>query len=148
MRVLAKLASRLLLTVGSALLVISTAQAGAKSNLDAGNADYLLLCADCHGRDAKGNGPASKNLSKIPPDLTKIRERAGGIFDEKKVFDWILGLNMPDAHGSREMPIWGDWLMDEAVEDSTSLEAADAGARQVEQRVMALVHYLKSVQEP
>ena len=46
------------------------------------------------------------------------------------------------------MPIWGDWLMDEAVEDSTSLEAADTAAREVEQRVMALVHYLKSMQEP
>ena len=38
--------------------------------------------------------------------------------------------------------------MDEAVEDSTSIEAADAAARQVEQRVMALVHYLKSIQKP
>ena len=35
--------------------------------------------------------------------------------------------------------------MDEAVEDSTSLEAADTAARQAERRVMALVHYLKSV---
>jgi len=129
-------------------MIISAADAATKSNFDAAREDYLLLCADCHGRDAKGNGPASKNLNKVPPDLTKISKRAGGIFDEKKVFDWILGLNMPEAHGNREMPIWGDWLMDEAVEDSTSLEAADAAARQVEQRVMALVLYLKSVQEP
>jgi hypothetical protein len=110
--------------------------------------DFLLLCADCHGQDAKGHGLAAKNLSKIPPDLTKIGKRAGGRFDEKAVYEWILGLNMPDAHGSREMPIWGDWLMDEAVEDSTSLEAADVAAREVEQRVMALVRYLQSLQEP
>lgn len=129
-------------------MVISAAEAATKSNLDAAREDYLLLCAECHGPDAKGNGPTAKNLSKIPPDLTKISKRADGMFDERKVLDWILGLNMPDAHGNREMPIWGDWLMDEAVEDSTSLDAADTAAREVEQRVMALVHYLKSVQEP
>jgi mono/diheme cytochrome c family protein len=138
----------LLLIAVSGPTVISAPQASTKSTLDAAREDYLLLCAECHGSEAKGNGPASKNLSKIPPDLTKISRRAGGRFDEKKVFDWILGLNMPDAHGNREMPIWGDWLMDEAVEDSTSLEAADTAAREVEQRVMALVHYLKSMQEP
>jgi mono/diheme cytochrome c family protein len=147
-RGLAKLLCRLLLIVGGGLAMVPAAQAGSKSNLEAAREDYLLLCAECHGRDAKGNGPASMNLSKVPPDLTKITQRAGGIFDQKKVFDWILGLNMPDAHGNREMPIWGDWLMDEAVEDSTSLEAADAATRQVEQRVMALVHYLESVQQP
>jgi|RhiMetdeSRZDD1v2_1073273.scaffolds.fasta_scaffold20317_9 mono/diheme cytochrome c family protein len=148
MRTLAKLLTRLLLIVGGGFMVISAEEAGARSNLDAAREDYLLLCADCHGRDAKGNGPTAKNLSKNPPDLTKISTRAGGMFDERKVFDWILGLNMPDAHGDREMPIWGDWLMDEAVEDNTSLEAADAAARQVEQRVMALVHYLRSLQNP
>ena len=148
MRALAKLLCRLLLIVGSGPIIIYGTQAATKSNLDAAREDYLLLCSECHGPDAKGNGPASKNLSKIPPDLTKISKRAGGTFNDKKVFDWILGLNMPDAHGNREMPIWGDWLMDEAVEDSTSLEAADTAARLVERRVMALVHYLKSVQEP
>jgi mono/diheme cytochrome c family protein len=147
-RAVAKLLCKLLLIVGSGSIMICAPQAATKPNLDAAREDYLLLCAECHGPDAKGNGPASKNLSKIPPDLTKISKRAGGTFDEKEVFDWILGLNMPDAHGNREMPIWGDWLMDEAVEDSTSLDAADTASRQVERRVMALVHYLRSVQEP
>jgi mono/diheme cytochrome c family protein len=108
--------------------------------------DFLNLCADCHNADAKGNGPLAKNLTKIPPDLTRIRERAGGVFDEKAVYDWILGLKMSDAHGSREMPIWGDWLMDEAVEDSTSLDAAKTAEKEIEQRIMAIVDYLKTLQ--
>jgi mono/diheme cytochrome c family protein len=83
--------------------------------------DFLGLCADCHGADAKGSGPLVKNLAKVPPDLTRIKERAHGEFNEKAVFDWILGLNTPNFHGTREMPIWGDWLMDETLEDSTSL---------------------------
>jgi mono/diheme cytochrome c family protein len=113
---------------------------------DGGRQDFLTLCAECHNADAKGNGPLAKNLTKVPPDLTRIRERAHGVIDEKAVYDWILGLKMTEAHGSREMPIWGDWLMDEAVEDNTSLDAAKAAEKEVEQRIMAIVKYLKTLQ--
>ena len=108
--------------------------------------DFLALCADCHGANAKGNGPLAKNLTKIPPDLTRIKERANGEFNEKAVFEWILGLNTPNFHGTREMPIWGDWLMDETLEDSTSLEAAPLAEKEIERRVMALVQYLEGLQ--
>jgi mono/diheme cytochrome c family protein len=141
---MAKLLTLLLVVVNGP----ASAQGQIKPDLNGARQDFLLLCADCHGRDARGNGPASEHLSKIPPDLTAISKRAGGKFDNKKVYDWILGLNMPGAHGNREMPIWGDWLLDEAVEDSTSLEDADAAAKHVEQQVMAIVHYLKTIQAP
>jgi mono/diheme cytochrome c family protein len=108
--------------------------------------DFLALCADCHGEDAKGSGPLVKNLTKVPSDLTRIKERANGEFNEKVVFDWILGLSTPNFHGTREMPIWGDWLMDETLEDSTSLEAAPLAEKEVERRVMAIVKYLKGLQ--
>ena len=108
--------------------------------------DFLGLCADCHGADAKGNGPLAENLSKAPPDLTRIKQRSNGEFDKKAVFDRILGLSTPDFHGTLEMPIWGDWLMDETLEDSTSLEAAPLAEKEVERRVMALVTYLEGLQ--
>lgn len=115
------------------------ADASARSN-------FLELCADCHGADAKGNGPLTKNLAKVPPDLTRIKERANGKFDEKAVFDWIIGLDTPNFHGTREMPIWGDWLMDETLGDSTSFDAASAAEREIERRVTALVKYLEKRQ--
>jgi mono/diheme cytochrome c family protein len=108
--------------------------------------DFLELCADCHGADAKGNGPLTKNLTKVPPDLTRIKQRANGKFDEKAVFDWIIGLNTPNFHGTREMPIWGDWLMDETLGDSISLDAAGAAEKEIERRVKALVKYLEKRQ--
>jgi mono/diheme cytochrome c family protein len=108
--------------------------------------EFVELCSGCHGEDARGNGPDSKNLSKPAPDLTEISRRAGGIFDDKAVYDWIVGLNASDAHGTRDMPIWGDWLMDEEMEDATSLDAARAAERKVDARVKALVAYLKSIQ--
>ena len=86
--------------------------------------DFMTLCADCHNADARGNGPLTKHLTKVPPDLTRIKQRSHGRFDETAVYDWILGLKMTESHGTREMPIWGDWLMDETMEDDTSLDAA------------------------
>jgi hypothetical protein len=129
-----------------ALVVLIYQVDAANAGSDSARRDFLELCADCHNADAKGNGSLAKNLTKIPPDLTRIRERAHGIFDEKAVYDWILGLKMTESHGSREMPIWGDWLMDEAVEDSTSLDAAKVAEREVERRIMAIVKYLKTLQ--
>jgi mono/diheme cytochrome c family protein len=110
-----------------------------------GQSDFMALCADCHGEDARGNGPLTKNLSKVPLDLTRIRQRAGK-FDEKAVYDWIIGLKMNNSHGTRDMPIWGDWLMDETLEGGTSLEAARAAEKEIEQRVMAIVKYLEQLQ--
>jgi len=121
---------------------IATANAGSKAAHD----DFMALCADCHNADARGNGPLAKNLTKVPPDLTRIKQRAHGKFDKKAVYNWILGLKMTGSHGSREMPIWGDWLMDEALEDGTSLDAAKIAERKIERRVMEIVKYLESLQ--
>ena len=58
----------------------------------------------------------------------------------------ILGLDMPDSHGSREMPIWGNRLVDEALKDDTSVTAAKGAAADVEARIEGLVAYLNSIQ--
>lgn len=111
-----------------------------------GRSDFVALCADCHGADARGNGPLTRNLHKVPPDLTRLRQRAHGSFDEKAVYDWIIGLKMTNSHGTRDMPIWGDWLMDETLGSGTSLEAAHAAEKEIERRVLAIVKYLESLQ--
>lgn len=120
--------------------------APAHSGSATGREDFEALCADCHNADAKGNGPVAKNLTKSPPDLTRIKQRAHGVFDRKAVYDWILGLKMSQSHGTREMPVWGDWLMDEAMEGDTSLAQAKAAEKEVERRVKDIVKYLETLQ--
>jgi mono/diheme cytochrome c family protein len=132
--------------LAAAVAVVMSKADLAKAETPTARQDFINLCADCHNADARGNGPLTKNLTKTPPDLTRIKQRAHGIFDERAVYDWILGLKMSGSHGSREMPIWGDWLMDETLEDSTSLEAARAADQEIQRRVMAIVKYLKSLQ--
>ena len=102
-----------------------------------GGALYVAYCASCHGRDAKGNGPAAAALKVTPPDLTTLSQSHGGKFPRELVEKTILGEDpVAIAHGSREMPVWGpifgqiEW---------------DQDLRNV--RVRNLSDYLESIQE-
>jgi mono/diheme cytochrome c family protein len=39
---------------------------------------FTSYCASCHGKDAKGNGPAANPLKQLPADLTTLAKRNGG----------------------------------------------------------------------
>ena len=69
---------------------------------------FDTYCAVCHGKTGVGNGPAASALAKVPADLTKISARNGGTYPEVKVKRYIEGLDEVAAHGSRDMPMWGD----------------------------------------
>jgi mono/diheme cytochrome c family protein len=129
-----------------AATVLACSGAFAHADSTTARDDFRTLCAECHNADAKGNGPLAANLTKVPPDLTRIKQRAHGTFDRKAVYDWILGLKMTQSHGTREMPVWGDWLMDEAMDGGTSLAEAKAAEKQVEHQVMGIVRYIESLQ--
>ena len=94
--------------------------------------DYY--CAVCHGKDAKGGGPAADALKKAPADLTQISRKAGGKFPEIHVMRVIKGDDAVGAHGSRDMPVWG-----ELFRSLRSKEDADL-------RVNALLKYVESIQ--
>lgn len=108
--------------------------------------DFQLLCSPCHGFGAKGDGPAGQGQKKRPADLTTISIRYGGIFPEALITDTIEGIGMPTAHGTRDMPIWGDVFIGEAVGSSVTIDAAKKATSDVEQRIKRLVKYLESIQ--
>lgn len=41
---------------------------------------FKTYCAACHGKDAKGRGPASSELKTMPHDLTTLAKRHDGKF--------------------------------------------------------------------
>ncbi len=92
-------------------------------------------CAVCHGKEAKGNGPAATALAKVPADLTRISARNGGKFPDVRVRRYIEGLDEVAAHGSRDMPMWGRLFND-----------LDRDTAQI--RIAALAEYLKGLQQP
>jgi mono/diheme cytochrome c family protein len=95
---------------------------------------YLANCASCHGKDAKGDGPAASALKTPPPDLTQIAKRHEQKFPTLDVQRTIDGERPFPSHGTREMPIWGRQLRDAYGQTETKM------------RLYALIGYLKSIQ--
>jgi mono/diheme cytochrome c family protein len=81
--------------------------AGAQ-DVDAGKTEYQSFCATCHGVDGKGAGPISPLLKVAPPDLTVLAKKNDGVFPFSSVYKVIDGRQAIVAHGSRDMPIWGN----------------------------------------
>ncbi len=124
-----------------------TAPALASAELAKAAEDFTTYCSVCHGRDARGNGPVAKELKTPPADLTGIAARAGGEFQADMVFKAIEGLDMPIAHGTSEMPIWGALFVRQAVGEGVLIEDAKTAARVATDRIKRLVRYLESIQE-
>jgi mono/diheme cytochrome c family protein len=98
---------------------------------------FMSYCAVCHGKDAKGAGPAASVLKIAPANLTTLTKRHGGKFPSERVSTMIMGEADLPAHGTREMPVWGPLFR--------SLDSH--GDMIVRQRIVSLEDYLKSVQE-
>jgi len=96
---------------------------------------FRAYCASCHGKDAKGHGPAAVALKPKVPDLTLLAKNSGGRFPEDRVRKTIMGDDALAAHGSREMPIWGPVF--HQIEEDTDWGHV---------RLANLTQYLKSIQ--
>ena len=98
---------------------------------------FVSYCASCHGKDAKGDGPAANALKQLPADLTTLAKRNGGKYPSDKVTSILRGQPKLMAHGDQEMPVWGPvfWRMSQGREE------------QVQMRIANLNHYLESLQE-
>lgn len=91
-------------------------------------------CAVCHGKTGVGNGPAASALAKAPADLTRISARNSGTYPDVRVKRYIEGLDEVAAHGTRDMPMWGD-LFRSLNRDTAQI------------RIQALSDYLKGMQK-
>jgi mono/diheme cytochrome c family protein len=106
---------------------------------DMGSEYFVRWCASCHGEDARGTGPAAGALKVRPADLTRIAARRGGEFPAGEIARKIDGRFEIAAHGTREMPIWGQRFGETVPEPGVS-ESIVRG------RILVLVEYLKSIQ--
>ena len=108
------------------------------TNAASGEEMYKTYCATCHGTEGKGNGPAAPALKKAPADLTALAAKNGGAYPDRRVADFIRGDVNEPAHGSREMPVWGDLF--------SSLNGGSSSGMVVQLRVSNLTDYIKSLQ--
>lgn len=137
-----------LVALAAAALVAALAGAAARAadekpaySAAAGAVTYRTYCASCHGSDGRGEGYIAPTLRAKPTDLTKLAAKNDGVYPEESVRAAIDGRTDVRAHGSREMPIWGDiFLWPE--EDSPERRA------HVERKIGELVEHLRAIQEP
>ena len=106
-----------------------------------GRAEYETYCMACHGIGGDGTGPVAPYMKPGPADLRKIAARRGGVFPHAAIEATIDGRDPIAAHGSRDMPIWGAAFREEAELDQLT-------ETRVRGRVVLLVHYLESIQQP
>ena len=106
---------------------------------DIGSEYYERLCASCHGDNGRGRGPAAGALKVRPADLTRIAARRGGKFPSGEIARIIDGRFEVEAHGTREMPIWGQRFGERVPEPGVSDSI-------VRGRILVLVEYLRSIQ--
>lgn len=106
---------------------------------EAGRMVFKMICVSCHGKDARGGGPVAASLKTPPSNLRLIAQRRNGSFSHDEIGEYIDGRKAPVAHGTREMPVWGDTLATAAP------EAEREQRRKV--RIEEVVAYLKTIQE-
>jgi mono/diheme cytochrome c family protein len=107
-------------------------------NPSSGKEMYTAYCASCHGTSGKGDGPAASALKTPPANLTQLASKNGGKFPDAAVQQAIKGdADMPSAHGSKEMPVWGPtfWLLGQRNEAQEQL------------RIRNLTSYIASLQQ-
>jgi mono/diheme cytochrome c family protein len=112
-----------------------------------GRYEYETYCAVCHGTDGKGNGPFTMLLNKRVPDLSVLAKNNRGIFPFARAYDVVVGTADVGAHGSREMPIWGDVFIGRAQSVYGPNYRESTGDAYVKARVLALVEYISRLQE-
>jgi mono/diheme cytochrome c family protein len=121
--------------------------------LDHGKAEYHSSCAPCHGSDGTGTGPVSAGLKVPPPDLTVLAKKNNGVFPFNSVYEIIDGRKTVVAHGTRDMPIWGDRYAPEPTRaliprpSENILSLFYDPETVVRMRILAVIDYLNRIQE-
>ena len=101
-----------------------------------GSEMFNSYCAPCHGKDAKGNGPAATSLKNPPANLTQLAKKNNGKFPADHVAS-VLRSGVAGAHGSSDMPVWGPLFSSVSGRDDSIIQM----------RIANLIHYLESLQE-
>jgi mono/diheme cytochrome c family protein len=115
------------------------AEADQELALKVGKQRYMKYCATCHGPNATGDGVASSLFNKKPPNLTLLAKNNGGKFPTMEVVNIVKGNAPIAAHGTREMPVWGEIL-------GRPLDTSMYGQDVADAEILTIANYLQSIQ--
>jgi mono/diheme cytochrome c family protein len=89
------------------LTALPGAASGQQQRTDLGKREFESNCAACHGMQGRGDGPLAGIIDTRVADLSTLAKRNNGVFPLSQVYEQIDGSKMAKAHGTRDMPIWG-----------------------------------------
>lgn len=109
-----------------------------------GQTEYLQHCAACHGFEGRGDGPIGSILKTPAPNLALISRRNNGTYPVQKIYAIIDGSSVLAAHGTRDMPLWGDRYRSSTK--AVTPDQQNLAEEQAQQRILSLVYYLATLQ--
>lgn len=112
---------------------------GGKDDVREGQKYFVRYCASCHGTNGTGDGPVAKSLSKPPANLRLLSDRFGSPLPAARLADLIDGRDAVRAHGTADMPVWGERLY--------SMGEGERGELGITEVIGKIVAYLDTIQD-
>ena len=107
-----------------------------QTSMASGAEMYGAYCAACHGKEGRGDGPAASEFKTAPANLTILTAKNRGKFPDLEVVSTLqFGPTTTKAHGTKDMPVWGDLFRSLGDQPAQS-----------HQRIYNLTKYVESLQ--
>lgn len=128
-------------------LLLAAAAPAAAQDIEPGDAMegaeiFATYCVACHGLEARGDGRMASILTVLPPDLTGLQARNGGVFPVAAAIFQIDGRDPLLAHGA-DMPLFGQFFEGSDI----ALKTETGQPIMTSKPIADLVAYLKEIQE-
>lgn len=111
-----------------------------------GQREYMNSCAQCHGASGAGDGVMVGFLSSRAPALTQLQKDNGGVFPVAKLYDIIKGSTTVGAHGTSDMPAWGERYNAKAPAMLGEMYSVADQEAFVRGRILALIEHISTLQ--
>jgi len=121
----------------------------AAETFDLGKHEYESKCAVCHGLEGRGNGAMAAVLKTRVSNLTYLSKNNNGVFPVQRLYEIIDGTEVLPAHGTREMPIWGQEYRAEIEKSYLDVPFVDAPFNvqaYVRTHILMLIEYISRLQ--
>ena len=100
---------------------------------------FMRYCASCHGANGTGDGPVAKSLARPPANLRLLADKYGSPLPAAKLADFIDGRDAVRAHGTSDMPVWGEQLY--------AMGQGERGELGIGEIIGKIVAYLETIQD-
>lgn len=135
------------MTLAATICAAALATAPQAAEMSLGESEFMNSCAQCHGAAGKGDGVIAGYLNTAIPDLSMLQANNGGVFPVSRVYEVIEHSVDVGAHGTTDMPAWGNRYKYGAEQTLGEFHSAEARDAFIRTRILALIEHLSSLQE-